>query len=56
MDGDRARERDIFGQLGFLGNTNDLLWVLIALTLNIIVLFDLTVRWTDSEADIETAR
>ena len=39
---------NIFGQLGFLGNTNDLLWVLITLTLNIIVLFALIVRWDDS--------
>ena len=38
---------NIFGQLGFLGNTNDLLWVLITLTLNIIVLFALIVRWDD---------
>jgi hypothetical protein len=39
---------NVFSQLGFLGNTNDQLWVLIALTLNIIVLFALTVRWHDS--------
>jgi len=39
---------NVFGQLGFLGNTNDLLWVLTTLTLNIIVLFALTVRWHDS--------
>jgi hypothetical protein len=39
---------NIFGQLGFLGNTNDTLWLLTTLTLNIIVLFALTVRWHDS--------
>ena len=39
---------NIFGQLGFLGNTNDTLWLLITLTLNIIVLFALIVRWNDS--------
>jgi hypothetical protein len=39
---------NIFGQLGFLGNTNDTLWLLMTLTLNIIVLFALTVRWHDS--------
>ena len=39
---------NVFGQLGFLGNTNDLLWVLITLTLNIIVLYALIVRWDDS--------
>ena len=47
---------NIFGQLGFLGNTNDLLWALTTLTLNIIVLFALTVRWNETQADIETAR
>ena len=39
---------NVFGQLGFLGNTNDLLWVLITLTLNIIVLYALIVRWDES--------
>ena len=39
---------NVFSQLGFLGNTNDLLWMLTAMTLNIIVLFALTVRWHDS--------
>ena len=37
---------NIFGQLGFLGKTNDLLWVLITLTLNIIALFALIVART----------
>jgi len=39
---------NIFSQLGFLGNTNDTLWVLTTLTLNIIVLYALIVRWNDS--------
>jgi hypothetical protein len=39
---------NVFSQLGFLGNTNDVLWVLIALTLNIIVLYALIVRWDES--------
>jgi hypothetical protein len=39
---------NIFSQLGFLGNTNDTLWLLTALTLNIIVLYALIVRWNDS--------
>ena len=30
---------NVFGQLGFLGNTNDLLWMLTTVTLNIIVLY-----------------
>ena len=41
---------NIFGQLGFLGNTNDTLWLLTTLTLNIIVLYALIVRWDDSVA------
>ncbi len=40
----------VFGQLGFLGNTNDLLWMLTTIALNIIVLHALTVRWHDSVA------
>ena len=45
---------NVFGQLGFLGNTNDLLWVLITLTLNIIVLYALVVRWDESQLDLDT--
>jgi hypothetical protein len=41
---------NIFSQLGFLGNTNDTFWLLTTLTLNIIVLFALTVRWHESLA------
>jgi hypothetical protein len=40
---------NVFGQLGFLGNTNDTLWLLITLTLNIIVLYALIVRWDESQ-------
>ena len=39
---------NVFSQLGFLGNTNDLIWMLITLTLNIIVLYALIVRWDES--------
>ncbi len=44
---------NVFGQLGFLGNTNDLLWILITLTLNIIVLYALVVRWNESQPDLQ---
>jgi hypothetical protein len=44
---------NIFSQLGFLGNTNDTLWLLISLTLNIIVLYALIVRWHESQREIE---
>jgi len=45
---------NVFGQLGFLGNTNDQVWLLITLTFNIIVLYALIVRWHDSERDLQT--
>ena len=45
---------NIFSQLGFLGNTNDTLWLLITLTLNIIVLYALIVRWDESVGQPET--
>ena len=46
---------NVFGQLGFLGNTNDQVWLLITLTLNIIVLYALIVRWDESQAEVTTA-
>ena len=46
---------NLFGQLGFLGNTNDLLWALLTLTLNIIVLYALIARWDESQAEVTTA-
>ena len=45
---------NVFGQLGFLGNTNDQVWLLITLTLNIIVLYALIVRWHDSQRELQT--
>ena len=45
---------NVFGQLGFLGNTNDTVWLLITLTLNIIVLYALIVRWHDSQPELQT--
>ena len=45
---------NVFGQLGFLGNTNDQVWLLITLTFNIIVLYALVVRWHESERDLQT--
>ena len=47
---------NIFAQLGFLGNSQYPLWALTALTLNIVVLYALTVRWSESEADLVSAR
>lgn len=45
---------NLFGQLGFLGNTNDQVWLLITLTFNIIVLYALIVRWHDSQRELQT--
>ena len=45
---------NVFGQLGFLGNTNDTLWLLTTLTLNNIVLYALIVRWDESVRQVET--
>jgi hypothetical protein len=47
---------NFFAQLGFLGNSNYPLWALTALALNVVVLYALTVRWNESQADIVTAR
>ena len=45
---------NVFGQLGFLGNSNDPVWLLITLTFNIIILYALIVRWHDSERELQT--
>ena len=43
---------NFFAQLGFLGNSQYPLWALTALALNVVVLYALTVRWGESEADL----
>ena len=43
---------NIFAQLGFLGNSNYPLWALTALTLNIVVLYALTARWSESQDQV----
>jgi hypothetical protein len=43
---------NVFAQLGFLGNSQYPLWALTALTLNIVVLYALTVRWKESQAEM----
>jgi len=45
---------NVYAQLGFLGNSSYPLWSLIVLTLNIVVLFALVVRWDDSVVQVET--
>jgi hypothetical protein len=47
---------NFFAQLGFLGNSQYPLWALTALTLNVVVLFALTVRWQESTAEMTSLR
>ena len=43
---------NFFAQLGFLGNSQYPLWALTALALNVVVLYALTVRWRESQAEL----
>jgi hypothetical protein len=43
---------NVFAQLGFLGNSQYPLWALTALALNVVVLYALTARWRESEAEL----
>ena len=47
---------NFIAQLGFLGNSQYPLWTMTALALNVIVLYALTARWSESEAEIASAR
>jgi hypothetical protein len=47
---------NIFAQLGFVGGSAYPLWALTILVLNIIVLYALTARWSESAADITADR
>ena len=46
---------NVFAQLGFLGNSQDPLWALTALALNVVVLFALTARWKESRPELTSA-
>jgi hypothetical protein len=46
---------NVFAQLGFLGNSQYPLWALTALALNIVVLYALTARWKESQAELTSA-
>ena len=46
---------NFFAQLGFLGNSQYPLWALTALTLNVIVLYALAARWSESTSDLGPA-
>ncbi len=43
---------NFIAQLGFLGNSQYPLWSLTVMALNIIVLYALTARWSESEAEL----
>ena len=47
---------NFIAQLGFLGNTQYPLWSFTAIALSIIVLYALTARWTESQAEIGPVR
>ena len=47
---------NFLAQLGFLGNSQYPLWALTALALNVVVLYALTARWRESEAELTSAR
>ena len=46
---------NFIAELGFLGNSQYPLWSLTVITLNIIVLYALTARWSESQAELGTA-
>ena len=47
---------NVLAQLGFLGNSQYSLWALTALALNVVVLYALTARWSESAAELSAAR
>ena len=47
---------NVLAQLGFLGNSQYPLWALCALALNVVVLYALTARWSESAAELTAAR
>ncbi len=47
---------NFLAQLGFLGNSQTPLWSLTVIALNIIVLYALTARWSESKAELDASR
>jgi hypothetical protein len=47
---------DLFAQLGFIGNSQYPLRALTGIALSIVVLYALTARWNESEAELTAAR
>ena len=46
---------NFIAQLGFLGNSQYPLWSLTVMALNVLVLYALTARWTESTGDLDPA-
>ena len=46
---------NFIAQLGFLGNSQYPLWSLTVMALNVIILFALTARWSESTSDLQAA-
>ena len=44
---------NFIAQLGYLGNSQYPLWTLTVIALNVIVLYALTARWSESAADLQ---
>ena len=47
---------NFLAQLGFLGNSQYPLWSLTVIALNIVVLYALTARWSESTAELSSTR
>ena len=47
---------NFIAQLGFLGNSQYPLWSLTVIALNVIVLYALTARWSESKAELAASR
>jgi hypothetical protein len=47
---------NFIAQLGFLGNSQYPLWSLTVIALNVILLYALTARWSESTADLDPVR
>ena len=47
---------NFIAQLGFLGNSQYPLWSLTVMALNVIILYAMTARWSESTADLSAAR
>ena len=47
---------NFIAQLCFLGNSQTPLWSLTVVALNVIILFALTARWSESTSDLQAAR